>query len=72
MGGALAIWALAVSFLGIKRENFPPTKGAERAVMVVSAVLFLCAVGTAILTAIQHEEHEEHEEKEEHALILPG
>jgi hypothetical protein len=71
MGGLLAVWALTVSFLGITRENFPTTKGAERAVMVISAVLFLSAVGTAILTAIQHEEHQEHEEKgEEHALIL--
>ncbi|MGI8945356.1 MAG: hypothetical protein ACR2GL_03845 [Thermoleophilaceae bacterium] len=72
MGGLLALWALLVSFLGVTREGFPASKGSERAVMAVSATLVLCAVGSAVLTAVEerHEE-EEHEAAEPAALVLP-
>ncbi len=71
MGGMLALWALLVSFLGITRENWPATKGAERAVILISITLFLCAVGSAVLTAIEEHNEKEHEEEAEHALALP-
>ena len=74
MGGLLAVWALLVSFLGVTRENFPTSKGAERAVMAISIVLFACAVGSAVLTAVEEHNEKEHEEKEggaEHGLVLP-
>jgi hypothetical protein len=71
LGGTLAAWALIVSFLGITRENFPTSKGAERAVMAISVILWLGAVGSAIGTAIhEHNEEQEHEGGE-HALTLP-
>lgn len=71
MGGMLAVWALLVSFLGVTRENWPGSKGAERAVMLISVTLFFCAVGSAILTAVEeHNEKKEHE-GEKHALTLP-
>jgi hypothetical protein len=61
-GGALAAWALFVSFLGIVREDFPATTGAARLVGAISIVLVLAAVGTGIyLSAI--EEHEPEEEQ---------
>ena len=74
LGGLLAAWALLVSFLGITRENFPTTKGAERAVIAISVVLWMGAVGSAVKTAIEHEDHEKEHEKErgaEHGLVLP-
>ena len=72
LGGTLAAWALIVSFLGITRENFPSSKGAERAVMLISVTLFLCAVGSAVVTAVhEHNEEKEHEGGGEHALRLP-
>jgi len=72
LGPALAAWALIVSFLGISRENFPSTKGAERAVILISITLFICAVSSAILTAIhEHNKKENEKEGDKKALILP-
>jgi hypothetical protein len=71
LGGAFAAWALIVSFLGITRENFPSSKGAERAVMAISVTLWLCAVGSAIGTAIHEHNEEKGHEGGEHALTLP-
>jgi hypothetical protein len=55
-GGALAAWALLVSALGVMREDFPSTRGATRLVGVISVVLVLAAVGTAIYLSA-NEEH---------------
>jgi hypothetical protein len=70
LGGMFAAWALLVSFLGVTRENWPTSKGAERAVMLISLTLFVCAVGSAILTAISEHKGEDHKGGE-HALTLP-
>lgn len=74
LGGLLALWALVVSFLGITRENWPSTKGTERAVIAISVTLVLCAIGSAVLTAVaerNEEKEEEHEGSQEHGLVLP-
>ena len=71
MGSILAAWAVLVAILGVTREGFPGSQGAERAVGVISAVLVLGAIGTAIYGGATHEEHEEHEGGEEAALVLP-
>lgn len=68
-GGSFAVWALLVSFLGVTRENWPGSKGAERTVILISITLFICAVGSAVLTAVA--EHNEKKEHEENALALP-
>ena len=68
MGGVLAIWALLVSFLGVTRENFPATKGAERIVALVSITLVLAAIGSAVVTGANEKEEAD---DEEHALVLP-
>jgi hypothetical protein len=66
-GVLFAVWAVLVSFVGITREEFPSTAGAQRAVAVVSVVLALATIGTAIYTSAT----EEHEPSgKEHALIL--
>jgi hypothetical protein len=54
-GALFAIWALVVSFLGITRESFPSTDGAARSVGLVSALLCLAAIGTAIYTSATEE-----------------
>ena len=67
-GVLFAAWAVIVSFLGITRENFPATAGAQRVVALVSVVLAVATVGSAIYTGANEEEEEggEHEQ----ALIL--
>jgi hypothetical protein len=72
-GSVLAAWAVVLALLGVTRENFPTTGGAERAVGLISAVLVLLAIGTAIYGGITEEEEEEHEEGgEQSALVLPA
>lgn len=70
-GGALAVWALIVSFLGITRERFPATDGAERLVGLISVVLVIAAIGAGIYTAANEAKEEEGGEGEAAALVLP-
>lgn len=52
LGGAFAAWAVLISAVGISRhETFPPRPAVARAVMAVSFVLMLGAVGGAIVTS---------------------
>jgi len=51
VGGVLAAWAVTVSFLGLRRSDFPGTPGRARAVMATSVVLVLAAVSTAVATS---------------------
>jgi hypothetical protein len=51
-GGALAVWAVVVSAIGIRaHETFPPSKGAARGVMAISAGLIVLAMASAVITA---------------------
>jgi hypothetical protein len=50
-GSALAIWAVVVSFIGLRSAEFPRNGGAARGVMALSAVLALAAMATAVITA---------------------
>ena len=70
VGGLLAVWAVVVSFLGITREGFPNTNLSERVVSIVSVVLVIGAIGTAVYTGA-NEHHEEKPEGEETALVVP-
>ena len=59
-GVLFAAWAVVISFLGITRESFPGSEGAARLIGLVSVVLCLATIGTAIYTsATEEEEHEE-------------
>jgi hypothetical protein len=50
-GGALAVWAVVVSAIGIRaHETFPPTKSAARGVMTISIVLVVLAMASAVIT----------------------
>ena len=70
-GIALAVWALVVTFIGVTRDGFPASSGAERMVGLVSVVLVVAAIATAIYGAANEEHGEEGEEGEEAALVLP-
>jgi hypothetical protein len=51
-GGALVVWALAISALGIRsHESWPPSESATRGVMTISVVLVLLAMASAVITA---------------------
>jgi nitric oxide reductase large subunit len=51
-GGVLALWAVLVSFVGIRRhENWPSGEGTARAIMGISALLVVAAMATAVITA---------------------
>jgi hypothetical protein len=53
VGGAAAVWAIILTFgLGLRREDFPRTDKEARTVMLISAVLVVAAIGTAIGSGI--------------------
>ena len=54
-GIVLALWAVAVSAVGITRPEFPRTPMLTRAVMGVSALLVLATLSTAVLTSSKPE-----------------
>jgi hypothetical protein len=51
-GSVLALFAVLVSAIGIRRhDNFPPSRGASRAVVALAALLVAATMATAIITA---------------------
>jgi hypothetical protein len=51
MGGALAVWAVLVSSVGIARHaTFPPGRGPATLVLLVSFVLVAGTMASAIIT----------------------
>ena len=57
-GVLFAAWAVILSFVGITREDFPATPGAKRAVAVVSVLLAVATIGSAIYTGATEDEDE--------------
>ena len=50
-GALLAVFAVVVSVIGIKRrDTFPGSRGAARGVMALAAVLVLAAMAAAVIT----------------------
>jgi hypothetical protein len=51
-GGLLAAWAVLVALFGISRHrgDWPAGEGAARGVMLVSAVLVVAAMATAVIS----------------------
>jgi plastocyanin len=50
-GGILAVWAVVLSFVGLRSPSFPGSKGRQGAVIATSALLVLAAMATAVLTS---------------------
>ena len=68
LGAVLAVWALLVSMLGIRRPDFPG--GRERVVAALSIVLVAATIAAAIITSAAEEHHEEGGEQAAAALRL--
>jgi hypothetical protein len=51
IGGALAVYAVVLSAIGMSRPNFPFNARGQRAVMAVTLVIAVLAVGAAIGTS---------------------
>jgi hypothetical protein len=51
-GGALVLFALAISAIGVMRaETFPSTRGGRAVVIALATVLVVAAMAAAVLTA---------------------
>ncbi len=50
-GGGLALWAVVIGVTGVTRPAFPRGDRSARAVMLVSGVLMVAAMATAVITA---------------------
>ena len=51
IGGALAVYAVILSTIGIQRPSFASSRAGERGVITLTAVMAVIAVGAAILTS---------------------
>lgn len=51
LGGALAVWAVVLTALGLSSARFPGNRGGERIVIAISAVLVVLAIGAATTTS---------------------
>jgi hypothetical protein len=49
--GALVCWAVLMGVIGVTRPAFPRGEGAARGVMLVSGVLMVAAMASAVITA---------------------
>ena len=49
-GGAFAMWAVVLAGVGLTRPSFPFGAGGQRAVVLISLLLAVAAIGTAIGT----------------------
>ena len=70
LGGGLALWAVIIGVSGFTRADFPGSAMRGRAVMVISFVLMVAAMGSAVATASTpppaQAVHEEHRPAEGH------
>jgi hypothetical protein len=50
-GGVLAVWAVALSAIGLTRPSFPYHERGARAVMLVTFVIMVATMATAVATS---------------------
>jgi hypothetical protein len=50
-GGVLAAWAVVLGLVGLRSPDFPRRESGARAVMLVTGVLMVGAMATAVITA---------------------
>ena len=51
VGGALAVWAVLVSAVGLTQPNFPFGTAGERLVILISFVLVVATLAVAVATS---------------------
>lgn len=62
IGGLFAVWAVTLTAIGIRREDFPRPGAQTVAVGTISVLLAAAAIGSGIVTsALEDEEEEGHE-----------
>ena len=49
--GAFACWAVLLGVFGVMRETFPRAAGGSRGVMLVSGLLMVATMATAVITS---------------------
>jgi mannitol-specific phosphotransferase system IIBC component len=50
LGGAAAVWAIALFAIGMRSATFPGSVVAQRGVMAISVVLVVAAMASAVIT----------------------
>jgi plastocyanin len=58
IGGLFALWAVTLTAVGVRREDFPRTRGQALAVGAVSILLAASAIGSAVISSALEEEEE--------------
>jgi hypothetical protein len=51
LGGLLALWAVLVSFVGLRSADALSSRGARAGVMAITTALVVLAAGSAVITA---------------------
>jgi plastocyanin len=64
LGGLFAVWAVLLTAIGIRREDFPRPGLQTFAVGTISVVLAASAIGSGIITSALEEEEEEGQAEE--------
>jgi plastocyanin len=64
LGGLFAVWAVVLTAIGIRREDFPRPGLQTFAVGTISVVLAASAIGSGIITSALEEEEEEGQAEE--------
>ena len=50
VGGIAALYGVGIATLGIKKEDFPSSKGAARGVFALSALIVAAAMASSVVT----------------------
>jgi plastocyanin len=60
IGSVLALWALTLTFIGVRRDDFPRSSRQTFAVGAISVLLAAGAIGSAIITGALEDDEEGH------------
>lgn len=72
VGAIAALWAVLLAAMGITRDRFPASRAATRAVMAISTLVVIGAIGTAIYGGIVESAHEEEPAEADEAEAAAG
>ncbi|MCA1679271.1 MAG: hypothetical protein LC777_10165, partial [Actinobacteria bacterium] len=56
-----ALWAVALTFLGLRHPSFPGGEGGARIIAAVSVLLAATGIATAVITGLEEEHKKEAE-----------
>ncbi len=66
-----ALWAVGLTFLGLRHPSFPGGEGGARIIAAVSCVLAFAGIAAAIITGLEEEHHKEAEARAKEAEAPP-